>query len=113
LPQVAQVLVRVKEQTELNSFFFLEKPTYCEDKNLIPCIYSMFTTIFRQCRDVNDTFSSSVIYKIQEKWAVCLTYRLKALTNWFSMMKAGGLMSIDILTEMKRLTNVVIGEVVR
>jgi predicted nucleic acid-binding protein len=71
------------------------------------------TRYFRQCRDVNDTFSSSVIYKVQEKWAVCLSYRLMALNNWFNRMKAEGSISIDILTEVKTLTKTVVQEIVR
>ena len=69
--------------------------------------------LFRLCRDVNDTFSSSVLYKIQEKWAVCLSYRLKTLTNWCNKMKDEGLMNDETLSETKRLAKVVIDESVR
>lgn len=66
----------------------------------------------RQCRDVNDAFSCSVIYKIQEKWAVSLSYRLTALADWFSALKNGAI-NDDTLAEMKRLTECVIGETVK
>ena len=54
-----------------------------------------------------------MIYKIQEKWAVCLSYRLKSLSSWFNVVKTGGLMNIGTMNEMKKLTSVTVAEVIR
>ncbi|XP_028407993.1 uncharacterized protein LOC114530602 isoform X2 [Dendronephthya gigantea] len=69
--------------------------------------------ILRHCNDSNDTFSSSVIYKIQENWAIFLSYRLKSLSNWFGTMKARGLVKTDVLNELEKLTVTVIADAVR
>ena len=77
----------------------------------MPVVVKIF--FFRVCCDVGDTFSSSVIYKIQEKWAVCLSYRLKSLSNWFNVVTTGGLINSDTLNEMQKLIEVTVAGVVR
>ena len=54
-----------------------------------------------------------MIYKIQEKWAIYLSYRLKSLSNWFAMMKTRGLENNDRLDELERLTATVFTDAVR
>ncbi|XP_046841224.1 uncharacterized protein LOC124435332 isoform X2 [Xenia sp. Carnegie-2017] len=67
-------------------------------------------TILRHCYDVKDLFSSSVIYKFQGKWPLYLSYRLKALTNWFRTVETR---SVEVLSETKEIAESVINETIR
>ena len=67
---------------------------------------------FRRCHDVNDSFSSSVIFKIQEKWTVALSFRLKALTTWFNTLKETGSEGTSI-SELESLGKTIIEQVIR
>lgn len=68
--------------------------------------------VLKRCSDANDPFSSSVIFKIQEKWAVFLSFRLKALTMWFNKVKELA-SETDSLARLKSLAKEIIEEVIR
>ena len=53
-----------------------------------------------------------MIFKIQEKWTVTLSFRLKALTTWFNTLKEARSEGTSI-SELESLGKTIIEEVIR